>query len=118
MAYQQKDNTGALWKNEKENDRQPDYSGNAVIAGVPHFIDAWIKNNPRSEDYDPAKKTFLSVTFKPKKQQREEQRGAGSDKRQHDLSKPRHMPPPPLNSREPEKYQPAKPTDPEIPFEP
>ena len=42
MAY---DNnmTGALFKNEKTKDTQPDYKGTAQIAGKTYWVSGWIK---------------------------------------------------------------------------
>ena len=68
MAYTQKDLSGALWKNDKkrEGKKDADYNGSATIGGREFWVDSWINNNPRSEDYDPQKKTFMSLSFRPK----------------------------------------------------
>lgn len=43
MSYQQKDNSGALFKNEdKQEDTHADYRGSITVAGVDYFIDAWV----------------------------------------------------------------------------
>ena len=63
MSYETKDYTGRLFKNDKkEKDTHPDYTGTALIGGVEHFMDAWIK---RSE----SGKTWMSFSFKPKQKQ-------------------------------------------------
>jgi hypothetical protein len=63
MSYETKDYTGRLFKNDKkEKDTHPDYTGTALIDGVEHFMDAWIK---RSE----SGKTWMSFSFKPKQKQ-------------------------------------------------
>ena len=63
MSYETRDNTGRLFKNEKkEKDTQPDYTGTALVGGVEHFMDAWIK---RSENG----RTWMSFSFKPKQKQ-------------------------------------------------
>lgn len=68
MAYTQKNLSGSLWKNDKkrEGKKDADYNGSALIDGREFWVDSWINNNPRSEDYDPQKKTFLSLSFRPK----------------------------------------------------
>ena len=44
MAYEVRDNTGTLFKNDrKELDTHPDYNGKALISGVEYWISAWIK---------------------------------------------------------------------------
>ena len=60
MAYQQKDNTGSLFKNDrKETDSHPDYKGSALLNGVDHWLDAWIKTSNSGTKY-------MSQSFKPK----------------------------------------------------
>ena len=59
MAYEQKDNSGSLFKNDrKENDKQPDYKGTVKIGGVEYWQSAWIK--------DVNGKKFFSQSFTPK----------------------------------------------------
>lgn len=60
MAYEMKDNTGSLFKNDrKETDSHPDYKGSALLGGVEHWLDAWI-----NEARDGSK--YMSLKFKPK----------------------------------------------------
>lgn len=60
MAYEQKDLTGSLFKNErKEKDSHPDYKGNALLNGVEHWVDAWINESKGGTKY-------MSLKFKPK----------------------------------------------------
>lgn len=60
MTFQQKDDTGALFKNErKESDRHPDYTGTAMIGGDEYRLAAWIKRSK-------AGKTFMSLSFTAK----------------------------------------------------
>ena len=41
--YQQKDNSGALFKNDKkESDSHPDYKGSAMIDGSDYWVSGWI----------------------------------------------------------------------------
>jgi hypothetical protein len=64
MAYEQRDNSGTLNKNDKKtSDNHPDYKGDCLINGVKYWMDAWIKeagSGPR------AGQKFLSFSFKPK----------------------------------------------------
>lgn len=42
MSYEQKPNTGALFKNDKrESDTHPNAKGSALIDGVEYWISAW-----------------------------------------------------------------------------
>jgi len=41
--YQQKDNSGALFKNDKkQSDSHPDYKGSAMIDGSDYWVSGWI----------------------------------------------------------------------------
>ena len=75
MAYEQKDNSGALFKNDKgDNASRPDYTGNGMVNGSPVRIAAWIKEGQRGK--------FLSMKFdEPREQQAQTQpaRGGGGE---------------------------------------
>lgn len=116
MAYTQKPGDGSLFINKKKTkDNHPDRTGSALIHcpqcshNFTVQIAGWGKEKQDGEKW-------LSMQIKAK-----EDPGAyhgpksqpDPSKRQHDLSKPRHMPPPPLHNKEPEKYIPAKSTDPD-----
>jgi len=59
MAYEPKDLTGSLFKNEKEAENHPDYKGQALIDGVPYWVAGWIKPTK-----DGSK--FMSLSFRVK----------------------------------------------------
>lgn len=57
MAYEQRNNNGSLFKNDrKNNERQPDYNGNAIINGKTMRISAWIKKSQNGT-------AFMSLAF-------------------------------------------------------
>ena len=59
MAYEQRDNSGSLFKNTyKQRDNQPDYTGNGMIDGVEYKISSWVKEGQRGK--------FFSLSFTPK----------------------------------------------------
>lgn len=69
MAYEQKDLTGSLFKNErKETDSHPDYKGSALLNGVDHWMDAWINTAKDGSKY-------MSLKFKAKEARGEPKRG-------------------------------------------
>ena len=60
MAYEPKDMSGSLFKNDrKEKDTHADYRGSALIGGVDHWMDAWINEDRNGNKY-------MAVKFKPK----------------------------------------------------
>lgn len=60
MAYEPKDMTGSLFKNDrKETDNHPDYKGSALLNGADHWVDAWINTANNGTKY-------MSLKFKPK----------------------------------------------------
>ena len=46
-----KDNSGALFKEEKKSDKHPDYKGSCVINGTPMYIAAWINESKAGKKY-------------------------------------------------------------------
>jgi hypothetical protein len=62
MAYEHKDGSGSLFKNDKgDNSARPDYRGDIMLNGVLFEISGWIK--PKASN--PAEK-FMSLSGKPK----------------------------------------------------
>lgn len=58
MAYEQRDNSGILFKNEnREKETHANARGKAMIGGVMYYVDAWTKEG--------AKGKFQSLSFKP-----------------------------------------------------
>lgn len=56
MAYEDRDNSGVLFKNDKGgNDRRPDYRGKAMVNGRKVEISAWIKEGNKGK--------FMSLSF-------------------------------------------------------
>jgi uncharacterized protein (DUF736 family) len=65
MAYEMKDNTGSLFRNEKkETDNHPDHTGQIKIGGVEYWVSAWINESKSGQKY-------FGMKFKPKDEQRQ-----------------------------------------------
>lgn len=78
MAYEPKDGSGALFKNDKgDNPARPDYRGDVMVGGVVYELSAWIK--PLASD---ASKRFMSLSAKPKQGQQAPQRQAAPSRQQ------------------------------------
>jgi hypothetical protein len=64
MAYEQRDNSGSLFKNDrKESDKHPDYTGQIMVGGVLYWLSAWIKTGRNGGK-------FMSLAIKPKDERR------------------------------------------------
>lgn len=62
MAFEQKDNTFTLFKNDKgENPKRPDYTGKALVNGVEVRLSAWIREGKSGK--------FMSGTIEPPREQ-------------------------------------------------
>jgi len=65
MAYEPKEGSGALFKNDKQdNPARPDYRGDIMLGGVLYEVSGWIKPLPSD-----ASKRFMSLSGKPKQAQ-------------------------------------------------
>lgn len=51
MAYQHKEGQGSLFKNEKQNERQPDFRGSIMVKGVTYNISAWNRTSQNGRQY-------------------------------------------------------------------
>jgi hypothetical protein len=62
MAFEQRDNSGAISKNDKKTEpKHKDYQGSALIDGQAYWISGWIKDGKNGK--------FLSLAFELKKDQ-------------------------------------------------
>ncbi|MDA7745057.1 hypothetical protein N8909_00525 [bacterium] len=60
--YEQKDNSGAMFVNDKkESETHPDRKGSAMIGGVDYWVSGWINESNKGTKY-------MSLKFTPKEQ--------------------------------------------------
>jgi len=59
MAYEQRDNSGSLFKNDKkeDGDNKPNMTGTATIGGVKYRVSAWTKEGQKGR--------WQSLSFTP-----------------------------------------------------
>ena len=71
MAYELRDGSGSLFRNEKKQpgERTPDYRGDAMVNGARVEIAAWVKESATG-------KKFLSLKFSEPREQTEAPRAA------------------------------------------
>lgn len=51
-TYEQKDNSGALFVNDKkESEKHPDRKGSAMIGGVDYWVSGWINTSSKGTKY-------------------------------------------------------------------
>ena len=51
MAYEHKEGQGSLFRNDKQNERQPDFKGSILIKGVLYNISAWNRTSQNGREY-------------------------------------------------------------------
>jgi len=73
MAYEQKDNSGSLFKNDKQQPNHPDYKGSCMVDGVEYWMSAWIKPTKDGSG------RWMSFAFQPKEQAKPKARPARQD---------------------------------------
>jgi uncharacterized protein (DUF736 family) len=63
MAFEQRDNSGSIFRNEKkEKENHPDYKGSCMVGGVEMWMSSWLKTGANGTK-------FMSFSFQPKEQQ-------------------------------------------------
>ena len=58
----QKDNSGALFKEDKKSEKHPDYKGSCMVKGEVMYIAAWINESQNGKKY-------MSLSFTPQSEQ-------------------------------------------------
>jgi hypothetical protein len=62
MAFEQRDNSGSIFRNDKrEKDSHPNATGSAVIDGVAYWVSAWTKKDKNGNPWQ-------SLAFKKKEE--------------------------------------------------
>jgi len=60
MAFEQRDNSGSIWANDRKTaDKHPDRTGSAKINGEDFWVHGWLKKKSSGKPY-------LSLSFKRK----------------------------------------------------
>jgi hypothetical protein len=82
MPYEQRDNSGSLFKNDKrETDQQPTLKGSAMVGGIEYWVSAWVKVSKTGEKWQ-----SLAFTEKEKAVTAKPSQAAGGDPWDDDLS--------------------------------
>ena len=86
MAYEQKDNSGSIFKNDrKESANHPDAKGSCMIDGVEYWISSWNKKTQDGKDW-------RSLAFQRKDRQEPRQEAPAYRKPSQDAAKARQAP--------------------------
>ncbi len=73
MAYEMKDNSASLFRNDKkESEKHPDYTGSAKVHGEEMWISAWVRETKDGRKY-------FSISLKPKEDKQQSRGGGGRD---------------------------------------
>jgi hypothetical protein len=84
--YQQKPNTGAIFKNKKkEKDTHPEYKGTIDVDGVAKEISLWVKKSKAGESYFSVQ---ISEPWKPTQQPKQEPKRETLSSHVEDSSEP------------------------------
>lgn len=79
MSYEQKDNSGSLFKNDKKTtDNHPDRNGSAKIDGVEYWVSGWVKQDKNGNPW-------MSLAFKRKEAKPAPQRQTAKPSRDDDM---------------------------------
>ena len=63
MAYEMKEATGSLFKNdEKTDETHADFNGSCLIGGAEYWINAWVNTYTK----DGAQRKYFKLSFRPK----------------------------------------------------
>lgn len=93
MAYEHKEGQGSLFKNEKANDRQPDFKGTIVIGGVTYEVAAWERTSQKGMQY-----ISLQASLPKERAEQQGQQGQyGQPQPQQPVSRPSVEPVAPAN---------------------
>lgn len=80
MAFEQRDNEGALFRNvKKTSDKHPGMTGKAMIGGVMYWVSSWKKERQNGE-------TYLTLAFKPVEEQKKQSKPAKDESGFDDMS--------------------------------
>ena len=85
MAYEHKDGQGSMFRNEKQNDRQPDYKGTIVINGTTYEIAGWERTSQKGSSY-----ISLQASLP---RERDAQQGNGAPRQQYQRPAPQYARP-------------------------
>ena len=79
MAYEHRDGSGSLFRNEKDGvESRPDYRGEAKVNGKIYQLSAWLKEGSKGK--------FLSISIQPKESYQGEKTSSKSSTNIADLS--------------------------------
>ena len=91
MAYEQREGQGSLFKNDKLNDRQPDYRGSIMIGGKMYEVAAWARTSQNGRQY----LSLQASEPDPNRQSRAQQgQGGGYQQPRYQQAAPQQAPAP------------------------